>query len=374
MRIAINTRFLLKDKLEGVGWFTYEIAKRLVKNHPQDTFFFLFDRPYEADFVFAANVHPLVLSPPARHPVLFYIWFEYAVARALKRHKIDLFLSPDNFCSLRTKVPTVLVVHDLAYAHFPDQLRKRDLWYYRYFMPKFIQQAAQIVTVSNYTKSDILERHPIATSKISVACNGCRPSFKPVSLAVRESIRAEYSEGKEYFFYVGAVHPRKNVHRLIAAFDQFKQQTKSDTQLLIAGRFSWQTGAVKTAYDLAKYQAAIHFLGYVSDDLLPQLMGSALAITYISTFEGFGVPLLEAMHCEVPIITANVSSMPEVAGEAALLVDPFQVDAIAAAMCTLQADKQIRENLVARAKSQRKLFSWESAAQVVYEACEKVCV
>ena len=371
MRIAINTRFLLKDKLEGIGWFTYEIATRLVAQRPQDEFLFFFDRPYDESFVFADNVQAIVLSPPARHPILFYVWFESSVTNALEKYKADIFISPDNFCSLRTSVPTILVIHDLAYEHFPEQLRKRDLWYYSYFMPRFIQKADHIITVSEYTKSDLLDKHSISAEKISVACNGCRPTFQAMHADKQEKIRAQYSDSKDYFFYIGAVHPRKNVHRLIAAFDQFKEATQSNLKLLIAGRFSWQTGKVKEAYDTALYQTDIHFLGYVDDEILPQLMGSAFALTYVSTFEGFGVPLLEAMHCEIPIITSGISSMPEVVEEAALLVDPFQVHSIAEAMKLCYEKKELRQQLVEKGKVQRTKFSWEKATEIVSDAIER---
>ena len=123
MRIAINTRFLLKDKLEGIGWFTFEVVKQLVTNHPEHEFIFLFDRPYDKSFVFAKNVTPVVINPPARHPLLWYWWFEWSVPYALKKHKIDLFFSPDGYLSLKTNVPTVIVMHDLAFEHHPEDVQ-----------------------------------------------------------------------------------------------------------------------------------------------------------------------------------------------------------------------------------------------------------
>src|SRR5690606_7224010 len=117
MRIAVNTRLLLKGKLEGIGWFTYQTLERIVKQHPEHEFIFFFDRPYDRSFVFASNVTPVVLSPQARHPVLFYLWFELGIPRLLRKYKADLFLSPDGFSSLSTKVPTCLVIHDLAFEH-----------------------------------------------------------------------------------------------------------------------------------------------------------------------------------------------------------------------------------------------------------------
>jgi len=369
MRIAVNTRFLLKNKLEGIGWFTHEVCKRLVEQHPEHEFIFFFDRPFEEEFILGKNVRPIVLFPPARHPVFFYIWFEYAVTRALKQYQVDVFLSPDNFCSLQTKVPTVLVVHDLAYAHFHEQMRFRDRVYYQRFMPRFLQKAEQIVTVSEFTKKDILKRHSIDSERISVACNGVREDFKPLSNQEKEAVKQQFSASQDYFFYIGAVHPRKNVHRLIAAFDQFKEETKSKLKLLIAGRFSWQTGAVKNAYDKAKYREDIQFLGYIEDTLLPKLMGSAFALTYVSTFEGFGVPLLEAMHCETPIITSEKSSMSEVVEEAAILVNPFEVEEISLAMEQIFENADLRQQLVELGKKRLQKYSWQKAVNIIYNAC-----
>jgi hypothetical protein len=141
MVIAVNTRFLIKNKLEGFGWYTFEVLKRLTQSHPEHQFVFFFDRAYDTDFIFAPNVTPVVLSPPARHPILFFIWFEWSVRRALRKYKADVFLSTDNFLCLGTDVKTVLVVHDLAFLHFPDYVPLRNRLYYQYFMPRFMKRA-----------------------------------------------------------------------------------------------------------------------------------------------------------------------------------------------------------------------------------------
>ncbi len=372
MRIAVNTRLLLKNKLEGIGWFTYEVLKRIVESHPEDEFIFFFDRPYDKAFVFAENVTPVVLFPPARHPILYMWWFEWSVANALKQYKADVFLSPDNYLTLRTKVPTVLVTHDIAHLHFPEQVKFFDQKYYRYFIPKFHRKADRIVTVSNYTKWDIEKHYHIEGDKIAVACNGCRNIFKPLSEKVKKQIRAQYSNGKSYFFYVGAIQPRKNVHRLIEAFDVFKQATKSPAQLLLGGRFAWKTGAVKTAYDNTRFKEDIKFLGYIAEEELAKVMASAFAFVYVSLFEGFGIPILEAMHCEVPVITSNISSMPEVAGNAGFLVNPYEVPAIAGAMQQLWENQQLCNELIDNGKKQKDKFSWELVADIIYKNLLKV--
>lgn len=366
LKIAINTRFLLKNKLEGMGWFTYEVVKNMVLDHPEHEFIFFFDRPYDSEFIFARNVTPVVLFPPARHPFLWYIWFEWSVARALKKYQPDVFLSTDNHLTLNTTTPTVLVTHDIAYHHFPKQIGFLVKKYYQYFMPKFNRKATRIVAVSEFTKQDVIDTYNIVSQKIDVACNGCRERFQPISKSEKAAIKKKFSNGEDYFFYVGAIHPRKNVVRLIAAFDAFKKATGASIKLLLAGRMAWQTGAVSNVLEKISCREDIVFLGYLDAADLPKLTGAALASTYTSLFEGFGIPILEAMHCDVPVLTSTVSSMPEVAGDAGLLVNPNNIEAIADGMKSLYENAELRQELIKKGRIQRKKFSWERAAKVVY--------
>lgn len=367
MKIAVNTRFLLKNRLEGMGRFTYETLRRIVLAHPEHKFYFFFDRPYDEEFIFADNVHPVVLFPPTRHVFLIWYWFEFAVYQALKNVQADVFLSTDNFLSLRTRVPTVLVTHDLAYAHFPQYNPYLVRKFYALFGEKFNRRANRIVAVSEYTKNDLVRTFGIAESKISVACNGCSPAFRPLSDREKKDTKQRFSDGKDYFFYVGAVHPRKNIPQLIKAFDLFKRSHAAEVKLLIGGRFAWQTGAVTDAYERARHKADIEFIGFADDADLPFLTGACLGFVYPSKFEGFGIPVLEAMHAEVPIITSDVSSLPEVAGDAALLVNPDKPVFLKEAMEKLFFDEKLRRNLVEKGKIQRRKFTWEKAAAVVWE-------
>lgn len=367
MKIAVNTRFLLKNKLEGMGWFTYEVVRHLVKEHPKHEFIFFFDRPFDAQFIFADNVTPVVLFPPARHPFLWVWWFEWSVARALKKYQPDVFLSPDNFLTLNTDVPTVLVTHDIAHHHFPEQIGFWAQKYYQFFISKFNKKATRIVAVSQFTKKDLVDTYNIVPEKIAVACNGCRERFRPLSVEEKSKIKAKYAKGEDYFFYVGAIHPRKNVVRLIAAFATFKETTNSSMKLLLAGRMAWQTGEVSEILAKVPCKEDIVFLGYLDSEDLPKLTGAALASTYVSLFEGFGIPILEAMFCDVPVLTSTISSMPEVAGDAAILVNPNSVEEIAGGMKLLCENTNLRQKLIIKGRIQREKFTWERAAQVVYE-------
>ena len=367
MTIAINARFLLPGKLEGLGWYTHEVVRRMVRQHPEDQFILLFDRPFAPDFVYADNVVPVVLSPPSRHPLLWYWWFEHSVPRALKRFKPDVFFSPDSYASLSSKVPTLMTAHDLVPLHHAGQLPFATRHYYRYYLPKFLHRADHIVTVSNYVREDIQKTCGVSGDKITTVYNGCREGFVPLPLSEKQAVQEEFSGGKPYFFYTGSIHPRKNIHRLLQAFDLFKQRTAAPVKLLLAGRFAWQTGAVRSAYEQAQHRADIHFLGYVPEQRLHRLMGGALALAYISISEGFGLPLVEAMYCDVPILSANSTSLPEVAGDAALLVDPFSVEAIAEGMGRLYADAALRVRLIEQGRVRRDHFSWDTASVAVYQ-------
>ncbi len=367
MKIAVNTRFLLPDQLEGFGWYTHEIMRRMVLRHPEDTFIFLFDRAYDPRFVYASNVKPIVVPPQARHPVLFRIWFDWMLPRVLRRERAEVFFSPDSMCSLSSKVPTVMTCHDLVPLHFPGQVAARHRRFLLRFLPRFLRRANHVLTVSEYVRQDIVQTCGIDAAKITTIHNGCRDIFKPLQEMEKQQIRNDFSDGKAFFFYTGAIHPRKNIPRLIRAFDQFKKQTGAPVLLLLAGRFAWQTGEVRAAYEQVQSRADIRLLGYVPETDLARLMASALALTYVSLSEGFGLPVLEAMYCDTPVVAARAGSLPEVAGTAALYVDPLSESSIAAALEKIYAEPAYAQSLVEAGRQQRGQFSWALAAEQIYE-------
>ncbi len=371
MRIAINTRFLLPTKMEGFGWYTYEIVSRIVKNHPEHEFILFFDRKYDEKFVFGKNVTPVILYPQARHPFLFYIWFELSIKRALKKYKADIFFSPDGYLSLGSKCKQIAVMHDLNFEHNPKDLKWLMLKYYRYFFPKFAKKAAHILTVSNYSKQDICKTYSIPESKVTVVWNGASDVFKPVDESIKEAIRIKYSNGKPYFLFVGALHPRKNVGRLIKAFEKYKlNHPESEDQLVIVGTELWTNSASNIQVD-SSLKSTIHFTGHIPLNELANIMGAAKIFTFVPYFEGFGIPLVEAMKCGTPILSGDKTSLPEVAGEAALYCDPFNVDDIYEKLATLAADQPLREKLGENGVKRSEQFSWDFSAEKVWEIIEK---
>ncbi|MEY3195127.1 MAG: hypothetical protein RIQ78_1224 [Bacteroidota bacterium] len=374
MKIAINTRFLLPGQLEGFGWYTHEIVRRMVQQHPEDQFIFLFDRPYDPRFVYGTNVTPVVVWPPARHPILFRWWFEYSVPRVLHRMGAAVFFSPDSMCSLRLRIPTVMTCHDLVPLHFPAQIERRHRSYLLQFLPKWLHRADKVLTVSEFVRADVVATCGIPLERVVAVYNGCRDGFLPLNEAEKKNIREKYSDGQPYFFYAGAIHPRKNVPRLMRAFDQFKLRTGAPVKLLLAGRFAWQTGEVRTVWEESSYREDIHFLGYVGEQELPGLTAAAMAMVYVSISEGFGLPLVEAMACDTPVITSDSSCLPEIAGDAALLVNPLSEGDLAEGLYKIYTDRQISEQLVIKGREQLKKFSWDHAAEQVYALIKSTAV
>jgi len=368
MRIAVNARFLLRGRLEGFGWYTHEIMQRMVQQHPEDEFVFLFDRAYDPRFVYGPNVQPIVVHPQARHPILFRIWFEWMLPRVLRKSGAEVFFSPDSMCSLRSPIPTAMTCHDLVPLHHPEQIAKRHRNFLLRFLPRYLRRADQVLTVSEYVRQDIIQTCGIAPERVTAIHNGCREVFKPLEALEQQQVRAKYANGQSYFFYTGAIHPRKNIPRLIRAFDQFREKTGASVKLLLAGRFAWKTDDVSSAYEQARHRADIHFLGYVDDTELARLMASALALVYVSLSEGFGLPVLEAMYCDTPVISANTTCLPEIAGPAALLVDPLSETAICEGMENVYKDPNLVASLIAAGRQQRLLFSWDGAAEETYQA------
>ncbi len=371
MKIAVNARLLIKNKLEGIGWFSYETLKRITKAHPEHEFIFVFDRKYHEEFIFSDNITPIIAYPPSRHPVLWYLFFEYGIRFALRNKKIDSFFSPDGWIPLSNKVPTLNVVHDLNFLHYPHFVAPAPRRYYNSFFPKFISRSDRIATVSEFTKHDIHSWTGYDLSKIDVVYNGANIGYKKLTLKETTQIKEKYSHGKEYFLFVGLIHPRKNLANMILAYSDYRENNDTDVKFLIVGDAKWKPADVDEAYENSKYKEDIIFLGRVQIDELKNIVGSALCMMYVSFFEGFGIPIIESFNCSVPVITSNVSSMPEVGGDAAIYVDPGSVNDISSAMSKVSKDEILRHELIRKGEIQKQKFSWDITANKLWESMEK---
>ena len=371
VRIAVNTRFLLGDQLEGIGRYTYQLLKRLVAQRPEDEFLFCFDRPFDPKFIFADNVEGRVVSPPARHPLLWYAWFEWAIPNTLKRWKADIFISMDGYTSLSATIPDILVIHDLAYLHFPKQAPWLVRKYIQHYVPRFARKAKMLATVSEFSKQDMLNQLNIGEKAIEVIPNGAPSAWAPLSKVEKQSVREKWCDGHAFFCALGAIHPRKNIHGLIKGFDAYKLATNASERLVIIGRKAWQTAAVSETLEQSPFRSAIHLVGYQPDEQVRNILGASEALLFLSLFEGFGVPLIEAMQMGVPLVYSDRSVIPEVAGEAGEPADPLDPAAVAAAMQKVILPANAGQY---QAGAQRQLakYDWDQSARQFNQLIEKM--
>ena len=372
MKIAINC-WILRNKLtDGIGYFTINAFSRLIKAHPEVQFMVLCDKNFTEDYFDFDNVTKYRIFPALRHPVLYVFYMEFILPYFLKKHRPDLMVSADGFLSLFSGCKQLPVIYDINFEHKPQDLKLRNRIYYRFFFRRFARKASRIATISEYSKKDIAGYYSIDPGKIDNVSCGINSNFSPLEEPEISAVRAKWSVGEPYFFFVGSMHPRKNINRLIEAFDLFKEKTKSGIRLLIAGSILWRRSEIEQTYTGSPNKEDIIFTGRLSDYDLQKVLGAALALSFVPIFEGFGLPIVEAMQSAVPVICSNITSMPEVAGDAALQVDPFNVEAIAVAMEKIVEDEGLRKSLVAKGNVQKQLFSWDRTATLLWGSIEKV--
>jgi glycosyltransferase involved in cell wall biosynthesis len=256
-------------------------------------------------------------------------------------------------------------------VHYPKDMPFRNSIYYRTFFKRFAKKATRIATISEYSKKDIINCYGIEAEKIDNVSCGIKDSFWPLTEAEKQAVIQKHSKGNPYFFFVGSMHPRKNIIRLIEAFDLFKQKTNSRNNLILAGNILWDDGMFEEVFKKIACREFIIFAGRVSDEELRNLLGAAEILTYVPIFEGFGLPIVEAFQAEVPVICSNVTSMPEVAGDAALQVDPFNITAIADAMELLSKNETLQKDLIRKGTVQKNKFTWKKTAALLYDSIEK---
>ena len=372
MLIAVNTRLLLKNRLEGIGWFMHENLKRITVQHPEHDFLFLFDRPWSPEFIYSGNIRPLVVPPPTRHPVLWYLWFEKMLPRILKKHGAQLYLGPDGYMPLNANIPCHITLHDINFHHRPEDLPRFTRHYYTKYFPRFAEHAARIATVSEYSKRDISGSYGIEPGKIDVVYNGVNEIFSPLSPSEVSQYRKKYTGDKPYFIFIGAMHPRKNLTNLLKGFDLFREKYGLDYRLVIVGERMFRTRAMENIIRGMKYRKDVIFTGRLSPHELRNALGASEGLTFLPFFEGFGIPLLEAMQCGIPILASNVTSLPEIAAEAAIYADPGNPGEIAEGMMCLASDSGLTGRLVKSGRERASAFSWDKTSVLYWNSICRV--
>lgn len=371
MKIAVNTRLLIKGKLGGLGWFTCQTLKRITRDHPEHQFYFIFDRKWDEEYIFSDNVTPIKLGPQARHPILWYIWFMFSIPRFLKKYKPDLFLSPDGFIPLTTNIPSLAVIHDINFYHLPQDYPFFVKHFYLKYFPLYAARSKRISTVSEFSKSDIVKSYNINPDKIDVVYNGSDPVFVPLSADQQKQVKKEYSDGKEFFVFIGSLVSRKNLSRTIEAFDIFKKKTGLPHKFIIIGEPIFRHCNAVEAHAKMTFREDVIFVGRIPRDKIRKVLASSRALLFVSCFEGFGIPLLEAFRCEVPVVAGNKTSLPEIGGDAAFYADPYSVNDIAKVMMEIEKNESLRKELINKGRLRKEHFTWEKTAAKLWTCIEK---
>jgi glycosyltransferase involved in cell wall biosynthesis len=367
MIIAVNAIFFNSANLEGYGHYTVSIFKLLVQQNPNHQFIFVYDRPYSTELITGANVQSITVAPAARHIPAFFYWYNISAALAVKKLKADVWVQPYGFCSLSSSIPQVLVVHDLAFKHFPKHISWMQRWHYSAMTPRFLKKAKRVVTVSEFSKQDIIQSYPQLELAPTVISGAARNGFVPLTWDEKEQVKEAYTEGYEYFLCVGGINPRKNMMHVLKAFSHFKKWHKSNMKLVFVGRLAWQYQDFLEKLKSFKYRNDVVLTGYVEENILQKLTGAAYAALYVTHFEGFGLPIVEAMQSGVPVVVGNNSSMPEVGGDAVMYADATNPENIAAQMQALYRNEKMRENLIQKGIKRAAQYSWDKAAHLFWE-------
>jgi len=302
------------------------------------------------------------------------LWLPLTVPSALRAGRIDVFHGTNHMIPPLCPIPTVMTVHDLSALTMPQHHTWRNRLLSVPQMLLSLHRATRLIAVSQATAADLARVPGIDAERIRVIPEAAAPGLTPaLPEQVRELI-ARLRLPTTFFLFLGALEPRKNVVTLVRALGQLHSAGDNRAQLVIAGAAGWRNDNVRAEVHRLGLASVVHFVGYIAPGDLPALYGAAMAFVYPSLFEGFGLPPLEAMACGTPVITSNTTSLPEVVGDAAVQVDPLDVEALAGALARVTGDAGLRAELRARGLERAGQFTWEKTARqtlrVYHEAAE----
>ena len=282
----------------------------------------------------------------------------------------DLFHATEHLLLPLRFTPTVLTVHDLIFRHLPEHHKPLNRWYLNLTMPLYCRRASHIIAISECTERDLITAYGLPPEKITVIYEAADPRFGPRPPKVVAAARTRYGLPDRYLLFVGTIEPRKNLARLLAAFERIHAERLSDA-LVIVGKRGWLYDDFFARLEQSSARDAVILPGYVPNDDLPTIYAGAQALVFPSLYEGFGLPVLEAMACGTPVVASNASSLPEVGGSAALYFSPTQVEAMVEAVCRLLRDADLRGSMRTEGLNRAAEFSWRSTAaktRTVYDA------
>ncbi len=386
MRIGIDCRTILnpeKGEAVGIGHYVYQLVRHLLKIDEKNNYILFFDRTVEQRRLlkFRKPNTKIRFFPFIQYAkFLPFVYSHYLVTAFLEREKLDVFHSPVLSLPTNYKKVAVVTAHDLTIFKFPELYTDRIASLARSSVSQVVQQAKKIIAVSVSTKKDLGELFGVPADKIRVIYHGLDERFlKTHPFQEIEEVRKKYHIKGDYFLFLGELHLRKNIIRIIEAFDRFKDRLLSSTfthfskfKLVLAGRPSRGISEIQNKISCSKYKNEIILPGYIKSDDVDPLYEGAKCFIFPSLYEGFGLPIIEAMANKVPVITSNISSLPEIAKDRAILVDPYNVAEIAQAMFDLVVDSNLYQELSRAGYKWAKNFSWDKCAKETLDFYQEV--
>ena len=366
MRIGIDARLVYYSQA-GIGQYILNFVRWLAQIDGANEYVLLQSRKDSTTIIKQHNFRRVPLWTPPHHRLE-----QHSLPAEIARLGLDLLHSPDFIPPFRARCRTVITVHDLAFLLYPHFLTKESARYYSQ-IDQAVRRADHIIADSKSTRQDILRMLGVPPAKVSVVYLAANPLYRPISLAQsRRWVEEKFDLRGDFILFVSTIEPRKNLPTLLRAYRQLLDAYKLDVGLALVGGEGWLHDEIPSLVEKLRLKERVRFLGRVPDDDLLHLYNAAGVLAHPAFYEGFGLPPLEAMACGTPVIVSRASSLPEVVGDAGLLIEPEDVDAWAAALHRVFSDDALRGELSQKALARSSYFSWERTARQILDIYQQV--
>lgn len=366
MLIGIDASRATAPQRTGTENYSLSLIHALLALDGRHRYRLYFNQPPAPDLLPAAENIEVKTIPFPR------LWTHVRLSWEMANHPPDVLFIPAHVLPLVHPRHSVVTVHDLGYLYYPQAYTRWARWYLRWSTSYNARAAAHLIADSEATKRDLLQHCHTPPEKVTVVYPGYDPSFAPVRDPARlAAVRERYRISAPYVLYVGTLQPRKNLLGLLDAFAVLAKEDK-ETHLIIAGKKGWLYQPLFAHAEQLGLGQRVHFIGYVPQEDLPTLINGARVFVLPSFYEGFGLPVLEAMACGTPVICSNAASLPEVAGDAAFLINPHDTEGLARALALVLADPDLHRDLAKRGLRRVRYFSWQKCAQQTLQVLEHV--
>lgn len=370
MIIGIEAQRIFRKNKHGMDYVVLQEIKELQQIDTENEYY-VFVKPGEDRCIESTkNVHIIELNCPS-----YPLWEQWALQRAAKKYGVEILHCTSNTAPIWCNIPLVLTLHDIIFLEPRDKqnhsLYQNMGWLYRRLdVPRILNKCRRIITVSNFEMENIISKLGIPRERIAMIYNGYNNWFKPIEET--SDVTKKYIADEGYFFFLGNTDPKKNTERTLVAYSKYLQQSDVKRKLLMADLDAEYLNGIIQRNHIENIKEHILMPGYIVNSDLPYIYNGAFAFLYTSLRESFGIPLLEAMACGTPVITSNTSSMPEIAGHDAILVNPESSDEIAEMMLQLESDEDLYRKQKALGLERANLFSWRRTAEQLLRLYQKV--